>query len=284
VPEPVIGEPVTERNVGTDIATEVTVPVVELVPAPIAVRKSVAFRAETVLSALNLGNVIALGLVSVKTLPPTVVAPRAVRAKAAVLDPVPPCAMLSAVVNPLSEVISLLAPRTAALNEARAKAAVLAPVPPEATGREEASVSDVRWVVTSRTLVPLLNTQTVLPVGTAIPVPVAFLTVIVPSVPLLTIYAFSIAGTTRLYPAVAVPVRLRRRLRAVWAVLVSVSVSVTLALEKATSADPVIASSIAVPILTFVTLPQVALFSPVAINWIFRLLYVLAIFVPYVSI
>jgi hypothetical protein len=38
----------------------------------------------------------------------------------------------------------------------------------------------------------------VLPAGTAMPVPVVFLTVIVPSVPLLMIYGFSIAGTMRL--------------------------------------------------------------------------------------
>ena len=124
----------------------------------------------------------------------------------------------------------------------------------------------------------------VLPVGTAIPVPVVFLTVIVPSVALLMMYAFSIAGTTRLKPAVAVPVRLRRRLRADWVAFVSVSVSVTSALENATSAEPVIASSKAVPRLTFVTLPQVVVFSPVVINWILRLLYVLAIFVPYAGI
>jgi hypothetical protein len=44
------------------------------------------------------------------------------------------------------------------------------------------------------------------------------------------------------------------------------------------------ASSIAVPRLMFVTSPHVVEFSPVAINWNLRLLYVLAIFVPYVGI
>lgn len=61
--------------------TEVTVP--SPVPAPIAVRKLVAVSAETLLSALMRGNVIALGLVSVKKLPPTVVAPKDVRPVAA---------------------------------------------------------------------------------------------------------------------------------------------------------------------------------------------------------
>ena len=60
--------------------TLVTVPVVELVPAPIAVLKSVALSADTVLSALKRGKVIALGFAKVNRLPPTVVAPSVVRA------------------------------------------------------------------------------------------------------------------------------------------------------------------------------------------------------------
>jgi hypothetical protein len=98
-------------------------------------------------------------------------------------------------------------------------------------------------------------------------------------------YGFSIEGTTRLRvePPV-VPVQTKRMLRAVCDVLLLDSVSVTLPLEKVTSAEPTIASSIAVPRLTFVTSPHVVEFSPVVINWILRLLYVLAIFVPYVAI
>lgn len=61
-------------------ATLVTVPVVELVPAPIALRKVAASKAETVLSALKRGNVTALGLVIVKRLSPSVVDPSEVRA------------------------------------------------------------------------------------------------------------------------------------------------------------------------------------------------------------
>lgn len=59
--------------------TLVTVPVVLEVPAPIAVRNDAASRALMVLSALNRGNVTALGLVSVNMLAPTVVAPKDVR-------------------------------------------------------------------------------------------------------------------------------------------------------------------------------------------------------------
>ena len=70
--------------------TLVTVPLP--VPAPIAVRKALAVKADAVLSALNLGNVIAPGFVNVKRLLPTVVAPRLVLAPAAVVEPVPPLA------------------------------------------------------------------------------------------------------------------------------------------------------------------------------------------------
>jgi hypothetical protein len=66
------------------------------------------------------------------------------------------------------------------------KVAVLDPVPPEATGSAVARVREVRCVIASRTLVPLLYTYIVLPAGTAIPVPLLFLTVIVSAHPLLT--------------------------------------------------------------------------------------------------
>ena len=83
VPDVVMGDPVTVNPVGVVIATDVTVPVVELVPAPIAVRNVAASKADTVLSALNRGNVIALGLVSVNMFWPTVVPPNDVRPVAA---------------------------------------------------------------------------------------------------------------------------------------------------------------------------------------------------------
>ena len=98
VPLSVIGPPPRVRPVvPPEPVTLVTVPVVLLVPAPIAVLKLAASRAVTVLSALTLKNVMALGLVKVNRLPPTVVAPRLVRAPAAVDEPVPPSAMAMSV-------------------------------------------------------------------------------------------------------------------------------------------------------------------------------------------
>lgn len=71
--------------------TEVTVPLP--VPAPIALRKVAASKAETVLSALKRGNVTADGLVIVKRLSPSVVEPSDVRAPEAVVAFVPPLAI-----------------------------------------------------------------------------------------------------------------------------------------------------------------------------------------------
>ena len=111
VPVPVTGPPLNVRPVVPPVAlTEVTV------PAPIAVRKVAASSVLTVLFALMRGKVMALGFVRVKKLSPTVVEPRLVRAPAAVLEP----------------------------------------VPPERIGSALPSVSDVRWVATSTTFVPLL--------------------------------------------------------------------------------------------------------------------------------
>ena len=142
-------------------ATLVTVPVVELVPAPIAVRKSAAFRDETVLSALKRGKVTALGLVIIKRLPPSVVAPRLVRASPAVEAPVPPSATARSVIPVIEPPVMVtefafcveIVPRPRLV---RAPAAALEPVPPEATGSAVPSVSDVRWVVASTTFVASL--------------------------------------------------------------------------------------------------------------------------------
>ena len=68
--------------------TEVTEP--PPVPAPMAVRNVGASIVVIVLSALIWTNVIALGLVSVKKLPPTVVAPSDVRPVAATKSVAPP--------------------------------------------------------------------------------------------------------------------------------------------------------------------------------------------------
>ena len=80
VPDEVIGLPEILIPVPFVAATEVTVPAP--VPAPIAVRNVGASRADTVLSAFIRGKVIAEGLVRVKKLEPTVVAPMPVRAAA----------------------------------------------------------------------------------------------------------------------------------------------------------------------------------------------------------
>ena len=64
----------------------------EPVPAPIAILKSDAVNALTVLLAFILINLTALGFASVNKLPPTVVAPKFVIAAAAVDAPVPPLA------------------------------------------------------------------------------------------------------------------------------------------------------------------------------------------------
>ena len=92
---------------------DVTVPVVELVPAPIAERNVAASKDDTVLSALKRGNVTALGFVIVKRLLPRVVAPRLVRAPGAVEDAVPPLATATVPLKLAAVRLVKLAPLTA---------------------------------------------------------------------------------------------------------------------------------------------------------------------------
>jgi len=87
-------------------------------------------------------------------------------------------------------------------------------------------------------------------------------------------------GTTKFLAPPDVPVKFSLKLRAVCEALESVKVKVTSELEKATLAEPVIASSIAVPKLVFVVAPHVPDWSPVPINSIFKSEYVLAIINP----
>lgn len=89
-----------EEATGEVPVTDVTVPLP--VPAPIAVLNVAASRVDTVLSALMRTKVIALGLVRVKKFDPTVVAPRFVRAVAAVVAPVPPLAIATVPVTLLA--------------------------------------------------------------------------------------------------------------------------------------------------------------------------------------
>jgi hypothetical protein len=74
--------------------------------------------------------------------------------------PVPPCAVVSGVVRPVIDVISLLAPDLAALNAVLAPVSVDAPVPPLATGR---AVVNVVVPVTAR-LPPIVKLSPLVPV------------------------------------------------------------------------------------------------------------------------
>jgi hypothetical protein len=73
-----------------ETVTLVTVPFPLPTPAPMAVRKLAADNAETELSALNCGKVIAEGLVKVNIDCPTVVPPKLVRPVAATMPVLPP--------------------------------------------------------------------------------------------------------------------------------------------------------------------------------------------------
>ncbi len=129
------------------------------VPAPIAVRKVAASREDTVLSALNRGNVTALGLVIVYRLPPSVVAPKLVRAAAAVVAAEPPLAMGRVPVTPVVKgrpvafvnVAEVGVPNTGVTSVGLVDKTTLpvpveveTPVPPEATGRAVSRVKEDR--------------------------------------------------------------------------------------------------------------------------------------------
>ena len=77
-------------------------------PAPIAVLNDDASKDETVLSALNLGKVIADGFARVNTFWPMVVPPNPVLAKGAVVAPVPPFAIATVPVT-FPAVVAVLA-------------------------------------------------------------------------------------------------------------------------------------------------------------------------------
>ena len=76
-------------------------------PALIAVLNVAASKAETVLSALNLGKVIAAGFVNVNRLLPMVVPPNAALASSAEVAPVPPLAIATVPVTFPAEVAVL---------------------------------------------------------------------------------------------------------------------------------------------------------------------------------
>jgi len=153
--------------------TDVTVPVVELVPAPMAVRNVGASNAETVLSALKRGKVIADGSVKVKTLPPMVVAPRLTRALGAVVAPVPPLAIASvppivivppAVIGPPLVVRPVVPPLTSTL------VTVPAPVPLAPVGPVGPATVDASPVGPVGPPAPVVPVGPVGPVGPVLPV------------------------------------------------------------------------------------------------------------------
>jgi hypothetical protein len=158
--------------------------------------------------------------------------------------------------------------------------AVVVPVPPEVIGKgftNAASVAANKGVTNAVAYVPALviftpslNTIADTEDGIATPVPVEFLMVTVFAVSFCTMYCFSIFGTINSLAPPVVPVKRRRKLRAVCVPFVSVKVKVISALAKVTSAEPVIASSMAVPKLTFVVIPHVDDCSPVVISSILR--------------
>lgn len=158
--------------------------------------------------------------------------------------------------------------------------AVVTPVPPDVTGSaliNTASVAarvgvttEVEYTAALDTFTPSLNTTADIVGGTATPVPVEFLIVTTSAQSFCTMYCFSIGGTIKFLAPPVVPVKRKRRLRAACVLLVLTKVSVTLALAKVTSAEPVIASSSAVPKLIFVVVPHVPDCSPVVISSILR--------------
>ena len=167
VPEVVIGEPVTDRNDGTVAATLVTEP--EPVPTPTPLMKRPVALIVPTPRAPSVGVPIwmpaALVSAVMSAFEPLAAAPRFVRAPPAVVEPVPPCATVRAVVRPVSDVMSLFAPAAAAemvdralAAEAavksaapmpvapklvRAEVALFAPVPPCSTGKMPANGADV---------------------------------------------------------------------------------------------------------------------------------------------
>jgi len=122
--------------------------------------------------------------------------------------------------------------------------------------------NDETYVITSLMFVPSLNTIVLLPAGkvNAVPVGDAFVPLEMMTEldrPFVTRYCFSIAGTNNVCTLAIVPTKFSRRLRAVCAEFVSVSAIAAFELAKVTLAEPVIASSMAVPRLVFVVLPHV---------------------------
>jgi hypothetical protein len=281
-----------DTNVGLFDSTLAPEPVLVVTPVPPLATGSVPVTPVVIGRPVQLVNVPDVGVPKIgdtkvgafaNTTPPVPVE--------AVVDPVPPLATGRVPVTPVVNGNPVALVRTTADGMPNAgvvntgldarttepvPVTVVTPVPPDVTANgltNAASVAtntgvtnDVEYMLAQDTFTPSLNTTALIVVGTATPVPVEFLTVIVSAVSFCIKYCFSMAGTINSLAPAVVPVSLKRRLRAVCVPFVFDRVRVTLALAKVTFAEPVIASSIAVPRLTFVVDPHVPDCSPVVIS------------------
>jgi len=163
---------------------------------------------------------------------------------------------------------------------------VVTPVPPLVTGSAAPRVKALKCVTASITFTPFTYRCISAPLGTVMPVPADVFTVMLwpPDVLLWTRYCFSIVGTISCRVAVKLPtdVALRTKARAVCRAGPNRSVRsiVRLVSVKNTGLPkPVMACSIAVPMLVLVVSPHVFDCSPLPISSNFRSEKVLAMII-----
>jgi len=158
VPDVVIGDPVTDRNDGTVAATLVTEPEPVPTPTPLMKRPVALIVPRPCAPAVGAPTRMPVAFVSAVMSPllPDAAALRLVRAAAAVMAFVPPCATVSGVVRPVIDVMSELAPEAAAAMAARAAAVVVAvkttvpiPVPPRLVSADGAVTAPVPPLATA---------------------------------------------------------------------------------------------------------------------------------------
>lgn len=160
---------------------------------------------------------------------------------------------------------------------------LVTPVPPLVTGSAVLRVNELKCVTASTTFTPSTNRCAFLPLGTVMPVPAAVFTVMLwpPDVLFWTRYCFSIVGTTISRVAVKLPTDVTFRTKARGTCKAGPSRSVSVRVNVASVANtgllrPVMACSMAVPMLVLVVLPQVFDCSPLPISSNFRSEKVLA--------
>ena len=157
VPDVVIGEPVTDKNDGTVAATLVTEPEPVPTPTPLMKRPVALMVPAPCAPPVGAPNWMPAALVKavMSAFEPLAAAPRFVRAPPAVVEPVPPCATVNAVVRPVIDVMSELAPEPAAARAERPAAVVAAvktavpmPVPPRLVSADGAFTAPVPpWLI-----------------------------------------------------------------------------------------------------------------------------------------